>query len=680
MYYPMLRSLFTLSICILSSLAHSKESIQTSNIFSAEIKNIPIQYDANTQQNLKIASPEFFAMHKIPYNPDIAQCTPLLNTTPGHTNNTITINCPRSLIAWNTPLLLELNSPNSSQKILVNLKDGLVLQQESSNQNNQKSISGEVKDAQSLEELQNLVHAREEKLQNLQQRLQDLQTRVNAVQTTQVESAQDNSFMTSIESLIRDILGENAVIFASAASILGLLGLFIWQKKRKKAQDQLSTDDPTFLNKNFDQMDKVAKNIRPKQEVHKETAVNQSTNMMSEFTRGTSGVIETSEVDPIAESDVYMAYGRDMQAEEILLSALEREPSRHDIRSKLLEIYLQRRDVKSFSKVFYELKALCEGKGSIWLYAQELAEKINLDPSSHTQTALSDDALKTLDDELMIQNHSQEQEEALKELDTPKEETQDHDQDILEFEWDIKNQEPSQETQEFKLEQPSIDFDIPSPLTAEHDDISLPIITMDKEESDVNEEPFSEKNEVVFGNISEEVTDEDLILEIPADQDHEITLNDPSIEPSNHQNKDSLDFKDPLADESTTYTVEEKNPQLKDSSQEYKADEKNSSMPSKNENFLDFNFDIETPEDKTPLKSEEGETSLAQPSTEENDILSQAMMHQDPRLNLVAVYLEMGDAEGAKQVLEEIIEQTSDEETVQHARKILEQIHQEERA
>ncbi|MEO7129236.1 MAG: FimV/HubP family polar landmark protein, partial [Rhodoferax sp.] len=53
------------------------------------------------------------------------------------------------------------------------------------------------------------------------------------------------------------------------------------------------------------------------------------------------------DVDPVAEADVYLAYGRDLQAEEILKEAMRTNPSRAAIPAKLLEIYAKRRDVKT---------------------------------------------------------------------------------------------------------------------------------------------------------------------------------------------------------------------------------------------------------------------------------------------------------------------------------------------
>jgi len=72
------------------------------------------------------------------------------------------------------------------------------------------------------------------------------------------------------------------------------------------------------------------------------------------------------DVDPVAEADVYLAYGRDLQAEEILKEALRITPQRVAIHAKLLEIYARRKDVKEFDLVAAEAHALTQGAGSDW--------------------------------------------------------------------------------------------------------------------------------------------------------------------------------------------------------------------------------------------------------------------------------------------------------------------------
>jgi pilus assembly protein FimV len=86
------------------------------------------------------------------------------------------------------------------------------------------------------------------------------------------------------------------------------------------------------------------------------------------------------EVDPIAEADVYMAYGRDAQAEEILKEALQKDAKRVAVHAKLLEIYAKRKDTKAFERSAAKLKNLTGGSGPEWQKAAALGKSI--DPSN----------------------------------------------------------------------------------------------------------------------------------------------------------------------------------------------------------------------------------------------------------------------------------------------------------
>ena len=85
------------------------------------------------------------------------------------------------------------------------------------------------------------------------------------------------------------------------------------------------------------------------------------------------------DVDPVAEADVYLAYGRDLQAEEILKEAMRSNPERLAIRTKLLEVYAKRRDTKGFELLATQLFALTRGEGEDWAKAQELGQQIDPD-------------------------------------------------------------------------------------------------------------------------------------------------------------------------------------------------------------------------------------------------------------------------------------------------------------
>jgi pilus assembly protein FimV len=88
--------------------------------------------------------------------------------------------------------------------------------------------------------------------------------------------------------------------------------------------------------------------------------------------------LDTNEVDPVAEADVYIAYGRDAQAEEILKEALRTHPERYPVRLKLLEIYAARKDQRAFETQAEELFSLTRGQGDEW--AQAAALGLSIDP------------------------------------------------------------------------------------------------------------------------------------------------------------------------------------------------------------------------------------------------------------------------------------------------------------
>lgn len=103
-----------------------------------------------------------------------------------------------------------------------------------------------------------------------------------------------------------------------------------------------------------------------------------ASSLQTDFSQSSLSAIDADEgVDPVAEADVYMAYGRDAQAEEILLEAMKAEPSRYAIHLKLLEIYAQRSSVKQFEGIASELYAQTGGVGADWEKAAAMGRKVD---------------------------------------------------------------------------------------------------------------------------------------------------------------------------------------------------------------------------------------------------------------------------------------------------------------
>jgi pilus assembly protein FimV len=90
--------------------------------------------------------------------------------------------------------------------------------------------------------------------------------------------------------------------------------------------------------------------------------------------------LDSNEVDPVAEADVYIAYGREEQAEEILKEALRLQSDRTGVRVKLLEIYSRRGDKGAFTALAQDLHDRSGGAGEEWERAAKLGR--SLDPTN----------------------------------------------------------------------------------------------------------------------------------------------------------------------------------------------------------------------------------------------------------------------------------------------------------
>ena len=75
---------------------------------------------------------------------------------------------------------------------------------------------------------------------------------------------------------------------------------------------------------------------------------------------------DESEVDPVTEAEVYLAYGRNQQAEELLKRALEQDPNRQELRAKLLEFYYKTGDKQTFVSEAENAQASLEENGPLW--------------------------------------------------------------------------------------------------------------------------------------------------------------------------------------------------------------------------------------------------------------------------------------------------------------------------
>ena len=104
------------------------------------------------------------------------------------------------------------------------------------------------------------------------------------------------------------------------------------------------------------------------------------TSFLTDFSQSTSGgMIDSHDVDPIAEAEVYMAYGRDAQAEEILKDAIVKEPKRYELHLKLLEIYQASGNTSAFETISGELYTALGASDPVWAKVAQLGVKMDPD-------------------------------------------------------------------------------------------------------------------------------------------------------------------------------------------------------------------------------------------------------------------------------------------------------------
>jgi pilus assembly protein FimV len=101
--------------------------------------------------------------------------------------------------------------------------------------------------------------------------------------------------------------------------------------------------------------------------------------LFTDFAVSDMGAIQNdAEADPVAEADVYLAYGRYQQAEELIRNALERTPRRNDLRIKLLEVLFAARNVHGFDTEAEGLMASLGGQDdALSRRVREMGQELN---------------------------------------------------------------------------------------------------------------------------------------------------------------------------------------------------------------------------------------------------------------------------------------------------------------
>ncbi len=180
--------------------------------------------------------------------------------------------------------------------------------------------------------------------------------------------APEKGFLETLMGSIGDLL--MPAILAIAVLATAVIGL-VYMRRRRKATAE-------FEESILASQAMTTENVQSRNTTGEAGASAAESSILSDISQGNLTNVRTDEVDPIAEAEVYLAYGRDETAEEILKDAVVKHPQRHELKLKLLEIYSARKDVKAFETLAEELYAAVGGQGGkLWEKVEEMGSKVS---------------------------------------------------------------------------------------------------------------------------------------------------------------------------------------------------------------------------------------------------------------------------------------------------------------
>jgi len=164
-------------------------------------------------------------------------------------------------------------------------------------------------------------------------------------------------------SLLDQVLDEPLYLAGGAAALLALGGLGFMVYRRKKNSSDEDKDQPSADVGEI--TGRMTAPVFPSPETGDFTSAAAAQAMAAS---------QSDNVDPISEADLFLNFGRDVQAEEILKEALQNTPNNHQIHLKLLEIYANRKDTNSFSTIARQLQD--SGDEDAWQQAIAMGRKL----------------------------------------------------------------------------------------------------------------------------------------------------------------------------------------------------------------------------------------------------------------------------------------------------------------
>jgi pilus assembly protein FimV len=369
-----------------------------------------------------------------------------------------------------------------------------------------------------------------------------------------------------------------------------------------------------------------------------------------------------SNVDPIAEAEVYMAYGRDAQAEAILKNAIAKEPTLYERHLKLLEIYVARQDAFAFEDIARDLHTTLANNDPVWIKVAELG--LSVDPENSLYDLSNVSPEESLDDkELVVDDFSDEAVSNNNDLDFSLEAATPDIAEVKTDSADVATEEVADNSMDFDLADIAVEApaelptanavsEFPSiePILAANDEPQAVVLDISGADDKLQTQAYDldvELNASVADSAVAESpasdVDKNIADEIKFDLDFSIdTPDSSSVDTSAEVKASELSFELPEIEDPLIKTDD--------------AESQSSELEANRFDLSSISFDLEDTENELiePPVAKPKKASSAKAKSKK--VLSDSP-ELDVKLDLVAAYIDMGDLEGARELLVEVIKE-----------------------
>jgi pilus assembly protein FimV len=366
-----------------------------------------------------------------------------------------------------------------------------------------------------------------------------------------------------------------------------------------------------------------------------------------------AGSDQEETADALTEAETYIAYGRNDQAIEVLETAISREPSRADLRLKLLSVYADNQDRDAFEKQYGEVAAL-EDESALQeaeAIRGRLDEAESMPSIDDLESQLRSDSFSLTDNEpeqaLSFETPEQEPEEDWSLSDELKaDEFEAAADEVKENEFGELESDSSLETD---AEDNSVEFDL-SDFELDAEDAGLDQLD--------SEQPAEE--EIDLG-LEGESLDESFLDELDAELE-KVSSEEDSL--------GELDLEDSSLEELELDVSDEDLALMEEFSEDSESPEVDEEL-----GLEDALQELETEEDPlgdVPVVEPEPEAEAVTPATgldiDESDLEDDdfdflaGTDEAATKLDLARAYIEMGDSDGARDILEEVALEGNDDQ------------------